>query len=78
MSLSLKLHRYLKIRRSFGSDLSTSERVLKQFISFLETKNEAYIRSDLFFTMEASLWESITEYMGQAFGNGPVVCILVT
>jgi integrase/recombinase XerD len=48
MSLSLKLHSYLKIRRSLGFDLSTSERVLKQFVSFLESKHETYITSDLF------------------------------
>jgi site-specific recombinase XerD len=48
MSLSLELQRYLKIRRNLGYDLSTSERVLKQFVSFLETKNEIYITSDLF------------------------------
>ena len=48
MSLSLELNRYLKIRRSFGYDLSTSERVLKQFVSFLETKNQTHISTDLF------------------------------
>ena len=48
MSLSQKLHSYLKIRRSLGADLSTSERVLKQFVSFMEQKHEAHIRSDLF------------------------------
>ena len=48
MSLSLKLHSYLKIRRSLGSDLSTSKRVLKQFVSFLEKKHETHITSDLF------------------------------
>lgn len=48
MSLSLELQRYLKIRRNLGYDLSTSERVLKQFVSFLERKNETHITSDLF------------------------------
>jgi integrase/recombinase XerD len=48
MNLSLELQRYLKIRRNLGYDLSTSERVLKQFVFFLETKNETYITSDLF------------------------------
>jgi integrase/recombinase XerD len=48
MSLSLELQRYLKIRRNLGYDLSTSERILKQFVSFLETKNETHITSGLF------------------------------
>jgi len=48
MSLLLELQRYLKIRRNLGYDLSTSERVLKRFVSFLETKNETYITTDLF------------------------------
>jgi integrase/recombinase XerD len=48
MSLSLQLQRYLEIRRNLGYDLSTSERVLKQFVSFLETKNEPHITTDLF------------------------------
>ena len=39
---------YLKIRRNLGYDLSTSERVLKQFVSFMETKKEIHITSDLF------------------------------
>jgi integrase/recombinase XerD len=48
MSLSQELQRYLKVRRSLGYDLSTSERVLKQFVSFLEAKSEIYITSELF------------------------------
>jgi len=48
MSLSLELQRYLEIRRNLGYDLSTSERVLKQFVFFLEKKNETHITTDLF------------------------------
>lgn len=48
MSLSLELQRYLKIRRNLGYDLSTSERVLKQFVSFMEMKNETHITSKFF------------------------------
>jgi integrase len=48
MSLSLELQRYLKIRRNLGYDLSTAERILKQFVSFLESKNETLITSNLF------------------------------
>ena len=48
MILPMELKRYLKIRRNLGYDLSTSERVLKQFVSFLESKNETHITTDLF------------------------------
>ena len=78
MSLSLELQRYLKVRRNLGYDLSTSERVLKQFVSFMESKKRDthYVWS--VFTMETGFWESVPKYMGKTFGNGPVVCILVT
>lgn len=48
MSLSQELQRYLKVRRNLGYDLSTSERVLKQFVSFMEAKKETHISSELF------------------------------
>ncbi len=48
MNLSGELQSYLKIRRNLGYSLSTSERVLKRFVSFLEMKNEHYITTDLF------------------------------
>jgi len=48
MSLSLELQRYLTIRRNLGYNLSTSERVLKRFVSFLEEENETHITSELF------------------------------
>lgn len=48
MSLSLQLQRYLKVRRNLGYDLSTSERVLRRFVSFLESKNETHVTSGLF------------------------------
>jgi hypothetical protein len=48
MSLSIELNRYLKIRRSLGYDLGTDERVLKRFVSFLETQNHPHITTSLF------------------------------
>ncbi len=48
MSLLMEVNRYLEIRRSLGYDLSTSERVLKQFVSFLEAKHQTHISSNLF------------------------------
>jgi integrase/recombinase XerD len=48
MSLSQELQRYLIIRRNLGYDLYTDERILKRFVSFLESKNETHITSDLF------------------------------
>jgi len=48
MSLSMELQRYLKIRRNLGYDLSGSERILKNFLCFLQSKNKTHITSDLF------------------------------
>jgi len=48
MSLLIDLNRYLAIRRSFGYDLGTTERVLKQFVSFLEANHQSYITTDGF------------------------------
>jgi len=48
MSLSQELQRYLIIRRNLGYDLYTDERVLKRFVSFLESKNKTHITTDLF------------------------------
>ena len=48
MSLSQELQRYLIIRRNLGYDLYTDERILKRFVSFLESKNETHITTDLF------------------------------
>lgn len=48
MSLSMELQHYLEIRRSLGYNLSTTERILKRFVSFLETKNEHHITTDMF------------------------------
>lgn len=48
MSLSAELQQYLHTRRNLGYDLSTSERVLKRFVSFLEENNETHITVDLF------------------------------
>lgn len=48
MSLSQELQRYLNIRRNLGYDLYTDERVLKRFVSFLESKNEKHITTNLF------------------------------
>lgn len=48
MNLSQELQNYLKIRRNLGYILITDERILKQFVLFLETNNQPYITSDLF------------------------------
>lgn len=48
MSLSQQLQRYLSVRRTLGYDLSTSERVLKQFVAFLDTQNQPYVTAELF------------------------------
>jgi integrase/recombinase XerD len=48
MSLSYELQRYIQIRRNLGYDLSTSERVLKRFVGFLEDNNEPHVKTELF------------------------------
>jgi len=48
MSLSQELQRYLTIRRNLGYELYTEERILKRFVSFLESKNEKHITAGLF------------------------------
>lgn len=68
MSLLLELQRYLKIRRNLGYDLSTSERILKQFVSFLETKNETYITSDLFLQWKQVFGKASKNTWGKRLG----------
>jgi len=68
MSLLLELQRYLKIRRNLGYDLSTSERVLKQLVSFLETKNETYITSDLFLQWKQVFGKASQSTWGRRLG----------
>ena len=47
-SLSVHLDRYLKVRRSLGYDLSTSERILRRFAAFAESEGADYVTADLF------------------------------
>jgi integrase len=68
MSLSLELQRYLEIRRNLGYDLSTSERVLKQFVSFLETKNEPHITTDLFLQWKQVFGKASQSTWGRRLG----------
>jgi integrase/recombinase XerD len=46
--LSKELDRYLMIRRSFGSNLGTTARVLQRFIDFAEQQDADHISTDLF------------------------------
>jgi integrase/recombinase XerD len=48
MNLSSQLQNYLTVRRSLGYNLSSSERILKQFVSFIEARNEHYVTTELF------------------------------
>jgi hypothetical protein len=43
-----ELDRYLRIRRSLGWDLRTTERVLWRFIAFAESQNAKHISTNLF------------------------------
>ena len=47
-TLSIKLDRYLAVRRSLGFDLRSSERVLRRFIAFAEHERSELITTDLF------------------------------
>lgn len=47
-ALSQDLDRYLTIRRSLGYKLSTSERILRNFINFAEQENAEHISTALF------------------------------
>lgn len=43
-----QLQRYLKVRRGFGYDLATAERVLKRFVEFADAEQAEYITTELF------------------------------
>lgn len=47
-ALSVELDRYLAIRRSLGHDLRTSERILRRFVGFADTKDEGRVSTLLF------------------------------
>jgi integrase/recombinase XerD len=52
-ALEKELDRYLKIRRSLGYDLSTSERVLRRFVAFAVARRARHVTSDLFLAWRA-------------------------
>lgn len=43
MSIVIELDRYLRIRRSMGYDLSTSERILRRFVRFASAENAEHV-----------------------------------
>ena len=46
--LTVRLEHYLAVRRGFGHDLSTSERVLRRFAEFAATEGADHVTVDLF------------------------------
>lgn len=46
--LTPQLQRYLRVRRSFGYDLATTQRVLKRFVEFADAEQAEYITTELF------------------------------
>lgn len=52
--LSQHLDYYLTIRRSLGYDLSSTERILRKFISFCDKVGQDYISTDLFLLWKAN------------------------
>ena len=55
MNLMPQLDQYLSVRRSFGYDLRTDERVLRRFARFAEQETAPHIDTALFQRWEASL-----------------------
>lgn len=53
-ALSAELDRYLAIRRGFGHDLRTSERILRRFIDFAEAQGENRVTTALFTRWQAA------------------------
>ena len=49
-----ELDRYLRMRRSLGYDLRTTERVLRPFIAFAESQSAEHIRTNLFLKWQQS------------------------
>jgi len=49
-----ELDRYLRIRRSLGWDLRTTERVLWRFIAFAESQSAEHISTNLFLKWQQS------------------------
>ena len=60
-SLAVRLEEYVAVRRSFGFDLSTSERVLRRFAGFAAAENADHVTVDLFLR-----WK---EHFGSADNN---------
>jgi len=61
ISLAVQLEQYLAIRRSFGYDLSTAERILRRFVEFAEAEGVNHVNVDLFL-----LWK---RHFGSANNN---------
>lgn len=58
MSLALELDRYLSVRRSLGSDLTTSERILRRFVSFADRDGTTHISTELVLRWHATLGDA--------------------
>lgn len=58
MSLALELDRYLSVRRSLGSDLTTSERILRRFVSFADRDGATHISTELVLRWHAALGDA--------------------
>jgi len=54
-SLATHLDHYLTVRRGFGYDLSTSERILRRFTAFADNEHADYITTALFLSWKTSL-----------------------
>lgn len=55
MSLTFQLDRYLRVRRTLGYDLRTSERILRRFVRFADREGAAHVDTALFLRWHATL-----------------------
>jgi integrase len=58
ITLTQELDRYLKIRRSLGYDLSTSGRMLQNFVAFANHRKARYVTVDLFLAWRAEFGQA--------------------
>ena len=58
MSLTSQLDRYLRVRRSLGYDLGTSERILRRFTRFADHEGADHIDTALFLRWHTTLAEA--------------------
>jgi len=67
-SLATHLNHYLTMRRGFGYDLSTSERVLRRFTAFADSENVGHITTALFLRWKDQFGEASNDTWSARLG----------